>query len=60
MRSARTLVGSDVSICAIEIKWHDRRGQHGCVLDRMCRYALIQKYELRLSRMIDEVNTVTC
>ena len=29
-------VGSVVSICAIEIEWHDRRGQRGCVLDRMC------------------------
>ena len=39
-------VGLDVPICAIEIEWHDRRGQHNCVLDRMCRYAPIQKYEL--------------
>ena len=43
-RSARTRVGSDVSICTIEIEWHDRRGQHGCLLDRI--YAPIQKYDL--------------
>ena len=39
-------VGSDVSICAIEIEWHDRQGQHGCVLDQMCQNAPIRKYEL--------------
>ena len=40
------LVGSYVSICATENEWHDRRDQHGCMLDQMCRYAPIQKYEL--------------
>ena len=39
-------VGTNMSICAIEIEWHDRRGQHGYVLDRMCQYTPIQKYEL--------------
>ena len=45
-RSARTRVGSNVSICTIEIEWHDRRGQHGCVLDQMCQNAPTQKYKL--------------
>ena len=26
--------------------WHDRRGQHDCVLDRMCQNAPIWNYEL--------------
>ena len=29
-----------------EIGWHDKRGQHNCVLDRMCLYAPIWKCEL--------------
>ena len=55
--------GSDMSICAMEIGWHDKRGQHGCVLDRMCLYAPIRKYKLlrmRLGDMTDAVNTVAC
>ena len=35
-----------MSMYAIEIEWHDRQGQHGCVLDRMCQNAPIRKYEL--------------
>ena len=50
-RSAQFRVGSDVPICTIEIRWHDRRGQHGCVLDRMCLYAPIRKYELLRNRL---------
>ena len=38
-----------------EIGWHDRQGQHGYVLGRMCLYA-----PQRLSGMTDEVNTITC
>ena len=61
MRSGWLRVGSDVSICTIDIGWHDRRGQHGCVLDRICLYALIRKCELlRLGGMTDEVSTVAC
>ena len=48
-------VGSDVSICAIEVEWHDRRGQHGCVLDRMCQNAPIQKYKLLKNNQADNV-----
>ena len=60
-RSARLRVGSDVSICTMEIGWHDRRGQHGCVLDRMYLYVPIWKSELlRMGGMIDEVSTVAC
>ena len=36
-------------------RWHDRRGQHGRLLGRMCLYALE-----RLSGMTDEVSTVVC
>ena len=61
MRSARLRVGSDVSICTMEIGWHDRRDQHGCVLDRMYLYVPIWKSELlRMGGMIDEVSTVAC
>ena len=38
-------VGSDVFMLAMEIGWHDRRGQHLCVLNRTCLYAPIQNYE---------------
>ena len=48
-------VGSNVSICAIKVEWHDRQGQHGCVLDRMCRYAPIQKYEMLKSNQAGNV-----
>ena len=39
--STRLRVRSNVFICAMEIAWHDRRGQHGGMLDQMCQYALI-------------------
>ena len=44
-KSARLRVGSDVSICAMEIEWHDRWGQQGCMLDQKCLYAPIRNYE---------------
>ena len=37
------------------IGWHDKQGQHGCVLGRMCLNA-----PQRLSGMTDEVNKVAC
>ena len=46
MRSVQLRVGSDVSICVMEIGWHDKQGQHGCVLDQMCLYEPIQICEL--------------
>ena len=55
MRSVRLRVGSNLSICVMEIGWHDRRGQHGCMLGRTCLYA-----PWRLGGMTDEVSTVAC
>ena len=52
MRSAQTCVGSNVAICTLEVEWHDRRGQYGCVLDRMCLYAPIRKYELLRNKLV--------
>ena len=40
-----------MSICTIEIGWHDRQGQHGCVLDRVYLYAPIQKYEMLRNKL---------
>ena len=36
------------------ITWHDRQGQYGRMLDRMCQYTLIKKYEL-LRKQADNV-----
>ena len=52
MRSAWLHVGSDVSMRAMEIRWHDRRGQHGCILDRMCLYAPIQNMNLSKRKIV--------
>ena len=41
----------DVSICTIEIGWHDKRGQHGYMLGQMCLYAPIRKFELLINRL---------
>ena len=52
-----------VYICAMEIEWHDKRDQHGCLLDRMCLYAPIQNMNYRegkLGGMTDEVWTMLC
>ena len=49
--SAQLCVESDVSICAIEIRWHDRRGQHGDMLDQMCQYTPMRKYKLLRNRL---------
>ena len=44
-------VGANVSRCAMEIEWHDRRGQHGGVLDQICQYAPIRKYKLLRNKL---------